>query len=37
VKNIDKNYYNMMLERLDSRHIAEKYKLPIGLNKKKKI
>lgn len=30
---IDKKYYDLIIERLDKGYIAEKYKLPIGLNK----
>ena len=31
---IDKKYYDLIIERLNNGYIAEKYKLPIGLNKK---
>lgn len=33
---IDKKYYNMILERLDSGYIAEKYRLPVGKNTSQK-
>lgn len=34
---IDKKYYEIIIERLSKGYIAEKYKLPIRLNKKKKL